>query len=266
MSKGLRFFGTDFCENIFGGTASASSNSDMASFAFDGLEDTRWTSSGENTDGNAVYLEMDFGTTRTVNSFFVWKTNIEDVEVQYYTGSAWVTCGAINATLIKSVDLAYLFIKTNSPVTISKVRVAGSVTITPDQEKYIYIFRAFMELGQFEYFPDFTPKIVPKQNVFNITDGRGYVIELGEQFTAKVVFRSHVNQNDINLAELLFARREPFFIWPNGGDETIFRFSFCPYRFRDLKKVTITGERTPKLTSNYYKAGFNDTMNLVEVI
>lgn len=70
MAKGLRFFDTDYCENVFGGSATASSNIDLSSFAFDGLVGTRWTSDSEGTDGNSVYLEMDFGTNRTVDSFF----------------------------------------------------------------------------------------------------------------------------------------------------------------------------------------------------
>ena len=266
MSKGLRFFSTDYCENSFGGTATASSNVALALFAFDGLVGTRWTSDGENTDGDDVYLEMDFGVNRTIDSFFVYNTNIEDVEVQYHNGSSWVTCSSSIATITKSTDLAHLFVKLTSSVTTQKVRVAGGDTITPNQNKYVYLFHAFLQIGQFEYFPELTPKYTPKQNVFSTMDARGFVIERGEQFSAKITFKSHVNQNDITLAEALIALKQPFFIWPNGGDESIFRFSFRPYRFQDLIKVTITGENSPDLTKNFYRAGYNNAFNLIEVV
>lgn len=266
MSKGLRFFGTDYCELGFYGTPDASSRSSFAQFAFDGLVGTKWTSDGEDTDGDDVYLEMDFGTNRTIDSFFVYNTNIEDIEVQYYDGAAWVTCNSTIATITKSADLAHLFVQLNSPVTTQKVRVAGGYTITADQEKYVTLFRAFLEIGQFEYFPEFTPKISNKQDVFSTMDARSFIIERGEAFSAKIQFKSHTNQNDITLAETLLDRKEPFFVWPNGGDESIFRFSFRPYRFQDIFKVSITGDNSPDFTKNYYKSGYNNTFNLIEVV
>jgi hypothetical protein len=266
MSKGIRFFGTDYNAKELDGTSSASSRTANAQFAFDGLLSTKWVSDGEDTDGDAVYVEMDYGTNRTIDSLFVQKTNIEDVEVQYYSGSAWVTCNASIATVTKSADLFNLFVKLNASVTTQKVRVAGSNTVTPNEEKEVVLFRAFMQLGQFAYFPDFTPKITTKQNVFNTTDGRNFIIERGEVFSGKLDFKSHVNQADITLMELLIARKEPFFIWVNGGDESIFSYSYRPYRFEDIFKVSIVGDFNSKPTKNYYKAGYNNSVDIVEVI
>jgi hypothetical protein len=128
------------------------------------------------------------------------------------------------------------------------------------------LFHTFLEIGQFAYFPEFSPKFISKQNVFSTMDARGFVIERGEQFTAKIDFKSHVNQADITLAETLLSRKEPFFIWPNGGDESIFRFTFRPFRFPDIFKVTITGENSPDFTKNYYRSGYNNAFNLIEVV
>jgi hypothetical protein len=164
------------------------------------------------------------------------------------------------------VDLYHYFVKLAASVTTQKVRVAGSNTIVANREKYVTLFHAFMQLGQFNYFPDFSPEITPKQNVFTATDGRGIVIERGEQFSAKIKFESHVNQADITLAESLLSRKDPFFIWPNAGDESIFTYKFRPYRFQDLFKVTVTGKSSGKLTKNFYRAGYNNTINLIEVV
>ncbi len=266
MSKGLRFFGTNYNALELDGTPDASSSSANAQFAFDGLRVTKWISSGQGTDGNSTYLEMNYGVNRTIQCFFVYQTNIRDIQVEYWNGAAWVVAITSNSTLVKSADLGNLFVKLNTSVTTSKVRIIGSTTITANQEKYVTLFFAFPELGQLEYFPNFTPKIVPKQDVFSTTDGRGFVIERGEAFAGLIDFTSHVNQNDITLAETLFSRKEAFFIWPNGGDESIFRFQFKPFRFQDIYKVTIVGENAPAFTKNYYKAGYNNQMNLVEVV
>jgi len=266
MAKGLRFFGTDFNENQFNGTASASSASDNAIFAFDGLQGTKWLSSGENTDGNDVFVEMDYGFDRQIDSLFVYDHNIDDIEVQYHDGSNWVTANTSIATIVKSSDLFHYFVKLNSAVNTQKVRVAGSNTITADQEKYVTLFHAFNEIGQLEYFPDFSPRISSKQDSFTLTDGRGFVIERGEQFSAQINFKSHVNQNDITLAETLIDRKSPFFIWANAGDESLFTYKFKPFRFQDIFKVTIVGSSSPEYTSNYYKSGYNNKINLIEVV
>ncbi len=264
-NKGLRFFGTDFNNNQFDGVSDASSAVANSIFAFDGLIVTRWISSGENTDGNSVYLEMNYGFSRTVNCFYVYNTNISDIKVQYWNGSSFVDLTVSNSTITKSADGYYLFIKSNSDITTSKVRVVGSNTIIANQEKYVTLFYAFVELGQFKYFPGFVPTFTSTQDVFQVTDGRNFIIERGEVFTCQINFVSHVLQVDIDLAQTLFAYKQPFFIWPNGGDESIFRFKFRPYRFQDIYKVSIVGASNPLLTNNYYKAGYNDVMNIVEV-
>lgn len=267
MAKGLRFFGTNYAELQFGGTITVSSGDNTKEFAFDGLSGTKWLTSGENTDGNSVSIEMDFGFNRTFDALYIYNTNISDIVVSYWNGASYTTINSGNASIIKSDSEQFIFIKLNSAITTAKIKATGSNTITANQEKYITQIMAFSEIGQFEYFPEFSPEIESEQNVFKTTDGRALIIERGEAFSAKIDFKSHVNQNDIDLAEELFARKEPFFIWPNGGDQDgIFRFSFRPYRFQDIIKVSIIGKRKPEFTKNYYRAGFNDSMNLVEVV
>lgn len=270
MLKGLRFFGTDYNNIAFSGTPDASSAADNAGFAFDGLTSTRWISSGQNTDGNAIYLEMNYGFNRTVNSFYIYNTNIANVQVEYWNGASWTILTGSNSTITKSIDTNYLFVRSNSDITTSKVRVIGSNTTPANQEKSVTLFYAFTELGQLQGFPGFVPTFLLTQDVFNVIDGRNFIIERGEVFNATINFVSHQIQNDINLATALFAYKQPFFIWPNGGNESIFRFQFRPFRFQDIYKVAVSlgsssSPSTPSFTGNFYKAGYNDILNLVEV-
>lgn len=271
MLKGLRFFGQDYNNASFGGTANASSNPLLAPFAFDGLISTRWTSSGQNTDGSAIYLEMNYGFNRTVNAFYVYNTNIADVQVEYWNGSSWVIMTSSNATITKSADTNYLFVRSTLDITTTKVRVIGSNTTPANNEKQVTLFYAFYELGQLQGFPGFVPTFNLTQDVFNVTDGRNFIIERGEVFNATINFVSHQIQNDIDLATSLFTYKQPFFIWPNGGNESIFRFKFRPFRFQDIYKVAVSlgqssSPSTPAFTNNFYKAGYNDILSLVEVV
>lgn len=267
MAKGLRFFGTNYCQLSFGGDITVSSADNTKRFAFDGLTGTRWITDGEGTDGNAISLEMDFGFNRTIDALYVYNTNILDIVLSYWNGSSYTVIDSSNATIIKDPTGYYVFVKLNAPVDTQKVKVTGEDTIVANQEKYVTQLIAFSEIGQFVYFPDFEPEITPKQNIFETTDGRAVVIERGEAFSAKITLKSHVNQDDIDLAEELLARKEPFYIWPNGGDQDgIFRFSFRPFRFMDIIKVTVVGKSSPQFSKNFYRAGYNNVINLVEAV
>jgi len=265
-SKGLRFFGTDFNSNNFSPTITSSSASTTKQFALDNIVGTRWISNGEGTDGNGISFEVDYASNRTIDSLYVYNSNIDDITLAYWNGASYTTITTSNATITKSADGYYLFIKLNSSVSTQKVRITGDNTIVANQEKYITLFMAFLEIGQYEYFPTFSPEIRSEQNVFKLTDGRSFVIERGEQFRARIGLRSHVNQNDITLTETLLERKEPFFIWANGGDDSLFTYSFRPYRFRDIVKVTVVGSHSPSFTNNYYKSGFNTQFSIEEVV
>ena len=146
------------------------------------------------------------------------------------------------------------------------MKIEGSNTITADQEKYVTLFYSFLEIGQFEYFPDFSPKFNTFQSSFRTTDGRNFLIERGGNFEADIKFKSHVNQNDIDLSTTLLNRKEPFYIWACGGDVSIFTYSFAPFRFQDIYKVAIEGDNSPEYTKNYYKAGYNNKYKVIEVV
>jgi len=264
MAKGLRFFGTDYNNIALEPSVTVSSGDTLKNFMFDGLLATKWTSIGEGTDGSPISVEIEFSTSRTINCLYVYSTNIEDITFWYDDGG-YVEITSSNATITKSSDGYHVFVKLNTNITTSKLKITGEDTIVENQDKYITEFYSFLELGQFNYFPDFSPKIDNTQNVFKLDDGRNFIIERGESFEADITFKSHINQADITLIETLLARKEPFFIWPNGGDETLFIYKFKPFRFQDIFKVAISGDNSPEFTRNYYKSGYNNKIKVIQV-
>lgn len=261
MAKGLRFFGTDHNNTAFGNTVTVTSRAANKDFMFDGLIYTRWISDGEDTDGNAIGIEVDYGGNRTFDSFYVYNTNILDIVLEYWDGGAWVALTDVT----KSSDNRYVFGRLASPVTATKVRITGEDTIVANQEKSVTLFYTFVELGQFDYFPKPKYKNIPKQNIIDLTDGKAFIIERGDKFTVMVEFKSHVKQTDIDLMRTLIDRKEPFYIWMGGGDVSIFSYLFKPYRFRDIFKVGMVGPDEGELTNNYYKSGYNDKIKMIEV-
>lgn len=260
-NKGIKFFGTNWNNLKFNPTITVSSRDNLKEFAIDGEKSTRWTTDGENTDGNAVSYSIDYGTNRTFDSFYIFNTNIDNIVIQYHNGATWVTI----TDIMKDSTGYYVYGKLSAPVTAQQVRITGSNTIVANQEKYITLFLVFEEIGQFKYFPDFIPNFSINQSAHVLTDGKYFIIIKGETFSCLLDFSSHVNQDDIDLYTILVDRKQAFWIWVNAGDESIFKYKFKPYRFKDIYKVAIVGEYSPKMTNNYYKSGLNDRLKLVEV-
>lgn len=269
MPAGIKFFGEDFnSSSYFNNVITVSSNDSNKGFALDNLNYTKWVSSGENTDGNQVTFEVDYSsyTERGIDSFYLENTNISNAEFEYWNGSAWVLVeDGVNATVIKGVSDTYVYAKLNSPVTVTKVRVKGDSTFTADQEKEFYEFRTFLEIGEFETRPDIFPKFTAEEEIHTLSDARKFIFRIGKSFGARLDVKSLVRQNDIDLIEDLLLREVPMFIWICGGDVEQFSYSFKPYRFQDLYKVEIVGDEAPKVTRNYYKAGYNNVIYFVEV-
>jgi hypothetical protein len=265
MGQGIKFFSENIAEQPRGGTVTVSSNDSLKWFSFDNLKDTRWISTGEGTDGNAVSMERDFGSAYTIDSIFVYNTNISDIAYDYWNGSSWVAINSGNATITKSSDNKYVSIKMNSSVTTERIRITGSNTITANQEKEIGLVLAFSEIGQLEYRP--TPEVRYQLNqiLHKIDSGGYFIIDKGESFLCNLNMVSHVNQNDIDICEELSTRKRPFFMWICGGDTSQFTYKFRPYRFQDIFKMGVVDSLNPNLTRNYYKAGYNNTIQMVEL-
>ena len=75
----MRFFSTNYLYKNFGGTYAASSNTAFSSFSFDELSKYSWYSSGEGTDGDAIYLERVLGFAESIDRIFVRETNISNL-------------------------------------------------------------------------------------------------------------------------------------------------------------------------------------------
>lgn len=265
MSQGIKFFDENFAEQAKGGTVTPSSGTSTQWFAFDGRKDTFWVTSGEGTDGDSVSLERDFQTSRTIDTLYIYNTNIDNIAYDYWNGASWTSITGSNATITKSSDGMYIHIKLNSATATEKIRITGSNTIVADEEKKVGLVIATSELGQLAYRPFLIPEIELNQIIHDLDDGRSFIIEKGENFKCELQFKSHVNQADIDLIESIISAKKPFHIWPCGGDVAQFRFLFRPYRFQDVFKMGITGKLTPFLTRNFYGAGYNNPVKMIEV-
>lgn len=258
----IRFFDIDYAFKAFEGTISASSG--VPENAFDQSVKTFWQSIGENTDGNAIYIERDFQATRSINRIFLRQSNVLDVSFEYWNGSAYVALPILTTTT--SADgLNKLF--EFAAVSTQKIKLLGSTTVVPNQEKKIYDAYYFTELGQLTNPPaEIKSAYVTDQIKHQMDNAKYFIARRGSRWEIELGFNVHVTQADITLIEMLAQRTSEFFIWLNNGNETDFSYKFSPFKFEDLIKVSPDGKFTPEFYKNLFFSGVSFGIKLLEVV
>ena len=296
MGEGIRVFGDDFAFNFKGGSSDASSRASYAKYAFDNLDWSRWYSDGDNTDGDAIYLERTFASERLIDSGFIY-TNISDLTFQYWdiSGSAWVDIDGTNTELLASkdnynstaftlggktfitvggknipVDNAgeqFYFFRLTTPVVTTKLRAIGSETLPADVEKVIKQFNIFLQVGQFEYRSiEMDVKILEKEEIQELDSGFSFAFKKGRDVNVSLIFTNHANQNDINLKNYITVLDTPLFLWKCGGNEAQFKYLDVGHRFQDLYKLIYIKGHNPILRDKRYNLAGNDSLGFTGAI
>lgn len=259
----MRFFDTNFLAQSFGGSFDASSNSSLAYMAFDEKLKFKWTSSGEGTDGDAIYLERILPAPTTINRIFITETNISNLTIEVDLGAGYVSLPS--NTLIKSNDGYSYFYQLASSATIEKIKFVGSNTIIADEEKYIVNALGFSEIGQIKYNDAVKPTIERLQVISNLNGGKKDIINKGRQISFKVNFKSHYSQADNSVIQAILARDSDLWIWLNDDQEDIIFMPQEPFRFKDIYKVAFNGNHSMAFKDNMWFSGIDTDFNLVQI-
>ncbi len=259
----MRFYDRNILFSSYGGTISGSSNASLTVSAFDENKRTQWFSSGENTDGNSVFLENILVNQSNIDTIFILNTNINNITIEVDIGAGYVSLS--NFTLTKSNDGRNYYYKLNSTISILKIKISGSNTITANQEKEIGEIMAFEELGRIAYYDDIKGDKIKLQTISKLRFGKVDIITHGQYYTFKLKLKNHYVSNDNAIIELLMNRDYEFFIWINDNDEDNIVMYQEPYRFEDVYKVVIQKKVKADYKDNYTAGGINLDLDLIEV-
>jgi hypothetical protein len=259
----MRFFDTNYLFKDFGGTITASSNSQIAYMAFDEKTKFRWRTSSENTDGDSVYLEQELISPATINRIFVAETNISNLTIEVDLGAGYVTLPS--NTLTKSNDNYSYYYELESSQTIEKIKFIGSNTIIANEEKYITNALAFQEIGQIKYNDAVKPTIERIQVINKLNNGRSDIINKGRQISFKIKFKSHYSTADNEIIRQILNRDAEFWLWLNDDQEDLIYMPQEPYRFKDIYKVAFKGNHSMTFNDNIWFSGIDTDFSLIQV-
>jgi len=237
---------------FFGNTYDASSGSPEK--AFQGKTNRYWQTSGEGTDGDAVYIECDFGVDTTFDHIFIKDSNISNITLQRWNGAAFVTLTP--SATISSID-GYNHLYTVTGFDYQKYRILGSNTIVADQEKRINEIYTFDLLGTFEIAPRVKVKRIKGQQVLELDNFLKSVINRGSRY--EFAYKLLTNkQNDVDLFSEMTTRDQEFYIWMNDNEELIYIVSQAPFEFGDIFKMSnIKGDAPGYRKDNRFSAADN---------
>jgi len=257
----MRFFDTNWLFEAFGGTYSASSGFPL--LCFDEENKYPWTSSGEATDGNAIFVERVLLNVVPVNRIFIKQTNINNITIEIDTGSGYVALS--NFILTKSNDGTQYFYELGAIVSLLKIKISGSNTTPTNQDKSIQQILAFTELGVIKAIDDISPKKNRVQKISKLNTGKVDVINKGSYFSFDLRFKAHYNSSENGIIQTLINNDNAFWLWINDDEEDSMVMIQEPYRFGDIYKVAQQKDSNLSFTGNAFFSGIDAVTNLVEV-
>ena len=260
----MRFFDYNYAFKTFGGTFSASSNITAATYAFDELVYTRWSSVGENSDATASYVERNFGAIRTFTSIFLREHNFKTPIAKYWDGAAWQLITGV--VIQNSTDLAHSYLKFPSISTLA-IRIYNSPTLVANAEKMVNEIMVFDEIGALVIpSADIDPKRVKTQINHELDNAKYMKLNRGTRWEITLKFKAHIGLNDINLLRTLATRDAEFYLWINDNSEGDMSYLFEPFMFKDIYKLSIDKGDNPGYYKNMWFSGMDNQFKLVEVV
>jgi hypothetical protein len=254
--EGIKFFNDDIARMDTGGSASASSASDEAEFCFNGNLSYGWISDGEYEDGAGIFLQRDFSGAMYGDAMIIANHNLKDIHIKI-NGIPAVSADIKTARGFTVVSLPFR-------EDILSIRIEGSKTLTPNEEKRIGEVMLLTTIGQFAHPQELKNDLAIAQDDIQLQNGKHFIFNSGKAWTFTLdVFA--LEQSDIDLVLKLRGLGLPFYMWPCGGNERQFTYKFDPYMFENIYKVAISGGAKPNVKDNLYWTALRDSFKLVEV-
>ena len=234
---------------------------------FDAFSDTftfNYQSSGQDSDGNIVILQQDFGSDQTIDTIVVLKHNFADFAI-YISSGAGFTDVTSSAVLQNSVDGLNKIYKFTTPISFTKIKFEVSGTIPANSEKTVGAILGMLEIGVIDRFTLIKPKGNIEKKTLKLESGGMVTLYKGSNHWEFSINTDLVTvQNGIDIVEILQNKTTDFWLWINDGydgDETVKQE---PYRFEDFKRCVYTGNLQPMFYKNYLNKNANNKLKFAQ--
>ena len=255
--SGIKFFSNNSALLTMGGSVSATHGNATASHAFNGSFDFGWRSEGAADDLTIAKLTRTFDSEVEADTIIVCNHNLKDPIVT-------INGARILPDPVLVTHNGFTVATFNKRSDISSIRVCGCETIVPNEEKSIGEVMLLSNLGQFSTPQALSNDFNREQGELTLQNGKKFIFDCGQSWEFEISIFA-LDDADIALAEKISRMTAPFYMWPCGGNIDQFKYSFSPFKFEDIYKVSVVKGNSPNLSDNMYWTGLHDKIRLVEV-
>jgi len=229
-------------------------------YLYDRDNDSKWTTSGANSDATSVSVEVDFyqgstATPRTIDTLFIVNHNFKNYAAYAWTSDGW------NTLLTTQTGYASSFTKASfTPVETAKILLNCDVTQTTNAEKYageLIACAVQLDLGK----DPITLQPRYRQKVKELTLGDGSIHQMVTRYSANRISKYECNVKfeyvpvaTLNSLRAIKESGEPFLWQP----ESVARPDQIFY-------VHWASQWSDEYSTSYKTAGFDITMSLKEI-
>lgn len=226
---------------------------------YDYDKDTKFLTTGANSDATTVSLQVDFyegsvAISRTIDTLMLLNHNLKTWTAYYWDGSAWQSWAT------ESADAAANTIKSNTSRTTLKIKIEVTATQTVDAEKYLgelVVCALLLNIGT--ELESYEPNWREKAKELVMGDGSIHTVTTRftsnrtQKYGAKVSFR-FLALATVNSLLSIKQANQPFLWYPESTQ-----------RVDDIYLVRWAGPFKQKYATKYKTAGYVLEMDLREV-
>lgn len=225
---------------------------------------TAWMTTDSN-DAALTQLDINLGDQKAITDIIIVGHNLKNYTIQYRSGIApfddFPT--AIAPTNDTGSTSAYNF----TQVQATDIRIIINGTQVADADKVIKQLIITKSLGQFEGWPQIKkPKIDTNKKITKMLSGKSRIVEGLESFSCTLDVKAWRIQEDLDLVEQIYFKREGVLMWINANDPAQFFLDLKGYRQSDIFLVRPSDDYGMEFLSGVYVNAVKTSMSLVEVI
>jgi len=240
----MRFFKRNILDQNTSMSAT-SANTALMTNLYDNDTEAKLPSIGSN-DATPEEWVFDFGTSKIIDAIQVANHNIKSGKIEYWNGSAYVDFSTPIAWSANSAADNYFSF---TQVVTTKIKVKMDTTIVVNAQKYIGELRFLQLIGSLLQAPSkFDISFIEKTKDLTLDNGGSLSVFFGESAQIKMSLND-VNSTDAALLRTIKNYRTQFYIYPNGGSDTVTWHEGL--RVRDMYLVNWVSDFMFKLPSGH---------------
>lgn len=257
MGDNVKFFQSNTLDSSATYTFTSATTADSFKL-YDNNRSITLSSTGSN-DVTPEVWEVDFGTSKEVDSIFMDNHNVKSGNVKYWNGASFVDFSPAISLSSNSSETNYFEV---TQVSTEKIQITMNTTFVVDDEKSMGQFRAIELIGEPSINPTaILPDYAERSVEHKVSDNGSVKVDFGRKLSMDMLFEGNTDA-DIDMFRTLKDLRSSFLVYVNSGDTTLTQ---DPFRIQDMFQMNYINSFSPQLNGGLFGIGNNIRIIVAQV-